>query len=97
MTTSWPAIRVTLFRIGLVVLLLDIALYFVGCGHVQWMTNAKLPLQNSLQTGARYFVVGSALAILSIPFLLFGRGWKRFPLVGISIILIPLFVGFTLY
>jgi hypothetical protein len=97
MTASWPHIRLTLFRIGLSVLLLDIALYFVGCGHVQWMIKANLPLENSLRAGARYFVVGSALAILSIPFLLLGRGWKRLPLVAISIILIPLFIGFTLY
>ena len=97
MNVEWMAIRTVLSKIGITLLLVDVVLYIVGNIHLQTMIGAQKPLQLTLEMGSRYFFAGGLIALLSIPFLLFARGWKRVPLVAGSLILVPLFVGFTLY
>ena len=97
MNLSKAAARTALSRIGLAMLLFDVCFYFVGCTHLQLMISDNQPLQQTLSAGARYCVAGGAVAVLAIPFLLFAKGWKRVPLIAGSLVLIPLFIGFTLY
>jgi hypothetical protein len=54
-------------------------------------------LQAELAAGARFFLIGTLLNLLAILLVLFGRGWKRLPLVLLALLELPFFYGFTLY
>jgi hypothetical protein len=55
------------------------------------------PLQAELAAGARFFLAGTLLSLLSIVLVLFGKGWKRLPLVLLALFELPFWYGFTLY
>jgi hypothetical protein len=76
---------------------MDISLYAVGCAHLQVRIDGNEPLQQTLEYGVRYCVFGATIAFLAVPFVLFLHGWKRLPLIIGGLILVPLFVGLTLY
>jgi hypothetical protein len=87
------SVRTKVYRIGLTMLVLDAILYFCGVVSVQLIE----PLNLKLKVAAWLFLIGSLISLLSIPFVLFGNGWKRFVFAAASLLSLPFWYGFTLY
>ncbi|WP_158823420.1 hypothetical protein [Granulicella sp. S156] len=81
------------FRCGCGLLGLSVGLYLIALVYVPHVA----PLQDELRAGARFFVVGGLINLLASVLLMFGKGWKRVPLMIASILGIFFWYGFTLY
>jgi hypothetical protein len=92
MNETLPPWRYKLFTAGWIILLVSAGFYVLALIIVP----QTKPLNVELRMGAEFFLVGSVLNLLAFALVLFGAGWKRFPLALAALLTLP-FYGFTLY
>jgi len=71
----------------------EVVLYL--CGVL--LVNLPGTADEKMRRGAWFFLVGTALSILTLVMSFFGYGWKRVGFALASIAALPFWFGFTLY
>ena len=85
--------RNRVFQCGCGLLGLSVGLYLIALVYVPLVT----PLPDELRAGVWFFLVGGLINLIASILLMFGKGWKRLPLVLASILGMFFWYGFTLY
>jgi hypothetical protein len=86
-----------IFRAGRFVLAGDILLYLFAVVHLRTIAIDTSRLTNTLHVSALYFVLGSALSLIALLLIVYGRGSKKLPVSLACIATLPFWYGLTIY